>query len=69
MSSQNLNLELENSQSGDEFLEELSSHQEVIETVISSLDQHDTAMVNHADDGTIWKFQYGSVGATRLVQK
>ena len=61
MSSQNLNLELENSQSGDEFLEELSSHQEVIETVISSLDQHDTAMVNHADDGTIWKFQYGSV--------
>ena len=60
MSSQNINLELDQNQSADE-LEELSSHQEVIETVISSLDQHDTAMVNHADDGTIWKFQYGSV--------
>ena len=61
MSSQNLNLELDQSQSVDESMEELSSHQEVIETVISSLDQNDTAMVNHADDGSIWKFQYGSV--------
>ena len=61
MSSQNLNLELDPNQSVDESMEELSSHQEVIETVISSLDQNDTAMVNHADDGTIWKFQYGSV--------
>jgi len=61
MSSQNLNLELENGQSIDEFIEETSSHQDVIETVISSLDQNDTAMVNHADDGSLWKFQYGSV--------
>ncbi|MDJ0692122.1 MAG: YbjN domain-containing protein [Xenococcaceae cyanobacterium MO_188.B32] len=61
MSSQNLNLELDQSQSVDESMEELSSHQEVIETIISSLDQNDTAMVNHADDGSIWKFQYGSV--------
>ena len=61
MSNQNPNLELDKSQSDDESMEELSSHQEVIETIISSLDQHDTAMVNHADDGSIWKFQYGSV--------
>ena len=61
MSSQNLNLELDQNQSVDQSMEELSSHQEVIETVISSLDQNDTAMVNHADDGSIWKFQYGSV--------
>ena len=61
MSSQNLSLELDNTQSVDEFVDEITSHQEVIETVISSLDQNDTAMVNHADDGSIWKFQYGSV--------
>lgn len=34
---------------------------EVIETVISSLEQEGTAMVNHSDDGHLWKFQYGSV--------
>ncbi len=61
MSSQNLSLELDNTQSVDEFVDEITSHQEVIETVISSLDQSDTAMVNHADDGSVWKFQYGSV--------
>lgn len=61
MSIQNLNLEVDNSQSVDELIDEQSSHQDVIETVISSLDQNDTAMVNHADDGSIWKFQYGSV--------
>ena len=42
-------------------MENTSSHQEVIETVISSLDQNDTAMVSHTDDGSIWKFQYGTV--------
>ncbi len=61
MSIQNVNLEADNSQSVDELIDELPSHQEVIETVISSLDQNDTAMVNHADDGSVWKFQYGSV--------
>lgn len=61
MSIQNLNLEVDNSQSVDELIDEQSSHQDVIETVISSLDQNDTAMVNHADDGSVWKFQYGSV--------
>ena len=54
-------LEQEISQTVDELLEEKSTHQEVIETVISSLDQNNTAMVNHTDEGSLWKFQYGSV--------
>ncbi|GAB4224709.1 MAG: YbjN domain-containing protein [Stanieria sp.] len=61
MSSQVANLDLGNNQSLDEFMEDQSTHQEVIETVISSLDQEDTAMVNHSDEGILWKFQYGSV--------
>ena len=38
-----------------------SSHVEVIETVISSLEQDGTAMVNHSDSGYLWKFKYGTV--------
>jgi hypothetical protein len=34
---------------------------DVIETVISSLEQEGSAMVNHSDDGYLWKFKYGSV--------
>ena len=34
---------------------------EVIETVIDSLDQTDSAMVRHGDGGYLWKFNYGSV--------
>ncbi|NDJ19650.1 YbjN domain-containing protein [Myxacorys almedinensis] len=34
---------------------------EVIETVIASLDQSDSAMVNQTDGGHLWKFKYGSV--------
>jgi hypothetical protein len=34
---------------------------EVIETVITSLAQADSAMVNQSDAGHIWKFCYGSV--------
>ncbi|HHP7229545.1 MAG TPA: YbjN domain-containing protein [Xenococcaceae cyanobacterium] len=45
----------------DNLIETTSSHQEVIETVIYSLDEDDTAMVNHTDEGSLWKFQYGSV--------
>jgi hypothetical protein len=47
----------------DALLDEEASatHVEVIETVISSLDQNDTAMVSHRDEGHLWKFQYGSV--------
>ena len=48
-------------QSNEEFIEEYSNHQEVIETVISSLDLDKTAMVNHGKEGSLWKFQYGSV--------
>lgn len=51
----------EDNLSEEEFIEEYSSHQEVIETVISSLDQDNTAMVNHGKQGSLWKFQYGSV--------
>lgn len=36
---------------------------EVIETVINSLDQTDSAMVNESEGGHIWKFKYGSVEA------
>ncbi|AFZ17025.1 YbjN domain-containing protein [Allocoleopsis franciscana] len=37
------------------------NHVEIIETVISSLDQENTAMVSHNQDGYMWKFKYGSV--------
>lgn len=45
----------------DELIEETTSHEEVIETVISSLDTSDTAMVSRGEGGNIWKFQYGTV--------
>ena len=61
MVSQISNLAADNSQSGEESLEDNSSHQEIIETVISSLDQDNTAMVSHTDEGSVWKFTYGSV--------
>jgi hypothetical protein len=38
-----------------------NNHAEVIETVISSLDQDQSAMVNHTESGHVWKFKYGSV--------
>jgi hypothetical protein len=34
---------------------------EVIETVIDSLDQSNSAMVSHGTGGYLWKFNYGSV--------
>ncbi|MGF1541488.1 MAG: YbjN domain-containing protein [Pleurocapsa sp.] len=61
MISQMSNLELDTAGTVDELIEESSTHQEVIETVIYSLDRENTAMVNHTDDGSLWKFQYGSV--------
>ncbi|MCC0179766.1 YbjN domain-containing protein [Waterburya agarophytonicola K14] len=54
-------LEEDNTQAIDNLIEENPSHQEIIETVISSLDQDNTAMVNHTEQGSLWKFQYGSV--------
>jgi hypothetical protein len=38
-----------------------TTHQEVIETVISSLEQNDSAMVQQNENSFLWKFQYGSV--------
>lgn len=37
------------------------NHIEVIETVISSLQEDQSAMVNHSEQGHLWKFKYGSV--------
>ena len=50
---ENLNLE--------ELTSQRYSHKDQIETVISSLEQNDTAMVLKSEDGYLWKFQYGSV--------
>jgi hypothetical protein len=46
-----------------ELVEDVATvnHVEVIETVISSLDQEDTAMVSQSEEGHLWKFKYGSV--------
>ena len=38
-----------------------TNHVDVIETIISSLEQDGSAMVNHSEDGHVWKFKYGSV--------
>lgn len=38
-----------------------NSHKDEIETVISSLEENDSAMVQSTEDGYIWKFQYGTV--------
>lgn len=38
------------------------NHVEVIENVISTLDEENSAMVSHPSEGTyLWKFKYGSV--------
>lgn len=44
-----------------EMIQETFNYVEVIETVISSLDQENTAMVSQTDAGHVWKFNYGSV--------
>lgn len=46
-----------------ELIEDVATinHVDIIETVISSLDQENTAMVSHNEDGYLWKFKYGSV--------
>ncbi len=40
--------------------DESPSYVEMIETVISSLEQEGTAMVGHGQEGYLWKFGYGS---------
>jgi len=44
--------------SGDEYTADVV---EVIETVISSLEDDQSAMVSHTDEGHLWKFRYGTV--------
>ncbi len=41
--------------------ESTSSYLEIIETVISSLQEDRSAMVSHVESGYVWKFKYGSV--------
>jgi hypothetical protein len=53
--------EVDTVKDGEDLITNSSSHQEVIETVIATLDQDNTAMVSHTNEGSIWKFTYGSV--------
>lgn len=46
-------------ENGDESI--TSSHVDVIETIISSMEQDGTAMVNHSESGHLWKFRYGTI--------
>jgi hypothetical protein len=47
----------------DELLNEATSDNPVavIQTVIASLEEDDSAMVSHTQEGHLWKFKYGSV--------
>lgn len=53
--------EISSNEAIDELIESTVNYVEVIETVISSLDQDNTAMVNQTEVGHLWKFKYGSV--------
>jgi len=52
---------LENDTDDAAMTETPTDHIDVIETVISSLDQDQSAVVSHTDDGHLWRFKYGSV--------
>lgn len=55
-------LELDTSETGSSDASSISmNYIEVIETVISSLQQDQSAMVSHTDEGHLWKFKYGTV--------
>lgn len=45
----------------EELQENPPSHKDTIQTVISTLEENDSAMVMHSESGDIWKFQYGTV--------
>jgi len=59
--------DIENLPPSDELMELVSgdtgvNHVEIIENVIDSLEDNDSAMVSHLDNGAyLWKFSYGSV--------
>lgn len=61
MTTQNPSQETMNEEIADELIEKTSSHREIVETTISSLDNENTAMVSHQKSGFLWKFQYGTV--------
>lgn len=46
-----------------ELIEETTgiNHVQVIQTVIASLQQDESAMVSHTQEGYLWKFKYGSI--------
>lgn len=58
MSAYELDLDSEVGTSGEASVS--MNYVEVIETVISSLQQDQSAMVSHTDGGYLWKFKYGS---------
>ena len=54
---------LSNNEMIGELIEETTGikHVEVIQTVIASLQQDESAMVSHTQEGYLWKFKYGSI--------
>lgn len=54
-------MEPESSPALTEEIIEATSHLDVVETVISSLQEDQSAMVSRSDQGNLWKFKYGSV--------
>jgi hypothetical protein len=62
MTTENLAISEKNAESiADELIEQKSTCNEIIETVIASLEQNDSAMVSQTDSTYLWRFQYGSV--------
>lgn len=56
------NQSITSEQAINELIEDVpSSHVDVIQTVIASLEQGDSAMVSHTEAAYLWKFKYGSV--------
>lgn len=53
--------DLSNNELTNELVKQTVNYPDVIETVISSLDQDNTAMVSKTEAGHLWKFKYGSV--------
>lgn len=63
MTTDNLSLEGKSTEEliVEEMIQQSQTPKDTIETVISSLQQDDSAMVLHNEDGHLWKFKYGTV--------
>jgi hypothetical protein len=61
MTTYTANLEPDPNQLPDEETTATTNHLEVIETVIASLQEDNSAMVSQTELGHLWKFKYGSV--------